>query len=384
MRSFITTLSIVLAIAFLCYTGLTNHLARNLAQELTRLEGTPHVPGAEMAAATAAFEAFDPADLMSLQDQRGLARALRFDRVGSLEYDVRKIEDQRRSLALRLKEAQERFAVLEKDATATAEEVEAAQRSMTGLEESSRDADRRIEDLGARIALGNWIAEGVDDPAHAEALARQLRQHKDALLGQLSTSGGVDVDDVHLGHLVDVAEGHVAPAHVATMQARLEQLRITRRASDLRTKMRRNGLDIEAALTGNPLDTWLIIMALLTCAVGIANAMLMSVTERIREIGTMKCLGAQDNLVIKLFLLESALLGVVGGGVGLLLGILVALGTGALQFGSFGFSQFPVLGGWGVLLLSIGCGLVLSTVAAVYPAYAASRMQPVDALRVDE
>ena len=49
---------------------------------------------------------------------------------------------------------------------------------------------------------------------------------------------------------------------------------------------------------------WLIGLSLLVCVVGIANAMLMSVTERFREIGTMKCLGALDSFIVKLFLLE--------------------------------------------------------------------------------
>ena len=52
-------------------------------------------------------------------------------------------------------------------------------------------------------------------------------------------------------------------------------------------------------------QTWLITLSLLVCVVGIANAMLMSVTERFREIGTMKCLGALDSFIVKLFLLES-------------------------------------------------------------------------------
>ena len=49
---------------------------------------------------------------------------------------------------------------------------------------------------------------------------------------------------------------------------------------------------------------WLVSMSLIVCVVGIANAMLMSVTERFREIGTMKCLGALDGFVVRLFLLE--------------------------------------------------------------------------------
>jgi ABC-type lipoprotein release transport system permease subunit len=63
-------------------------------------------------------------------------------------------------------------------------------------------------------------------------------------------------------------------------------------------------------------ETWLVIMSLLVCAVGITNSMLMAVTERFREIGTMKCLGALDLFVVELFLLESGLMGVIAAAAG--------------------------------------------------------------------
>src|SRR5205823_11951957 len=57
---------------------------------------------------------------------------------------------------------------------------------------------------------------------------------------------------------------------------------------------------------------WIVGLALMVAFVGILNAMLMSVTERFREIGTMKCLGALDGFIVRLFLLESLFQGVVG------------------------------------------------------------------------
>ena len=84
------------------------------------------------------------------------------------------------------------------------------------------------------------------------------------------------------------------------------------KSDEIYTLLRSAGINVEAAAEGNPLDRWLVSMALLTCTVGIANAMLMSVTERFREIGTMKCLGAENGTVVKLFLIESAMIGGVG------------------------------------------------------------------------
>jgi len=70
---------------------------------------------------------------------------------------------------------------------------------------------------------------------------------------------------------------------------------------------------------------WMIGLALMVAFVGILNAMLMSVTERFREIGTMKCLGALDSFIIKLFLIESLFQGVVGTVIGVLGGLLLSL-----------------------------------------------------------
>ena len=68
-----------------------------------------------------------------------------------------------------------------------------------------------------------------------------------------------------------------------------------------------SGVPIEASQAQK--NIWLVVMSLLVSAVGITNSMLMSVTERYKEIGTMKCLGALDNFIVKLFILVSGVLG---------------------------------------------------------------------------
>jgi hypothetical protein len=123
-------------------------------------------------------------------------------------------------------------------------------------------------------------------------------------------------------------------------------------------------------------QSWLVAMSLMVSVVGITNSMLMSVTERYKEIGTMKCLGALDNFIVRLFLLESGILGGLGSLVGALIGSLFILLTNIGVWGNLD---------WGKLLLSIlGCvtvGSILSIIAAVGPAIRASRMPPADAMR---
>lgn len=123
-------------------------------------------------------------------------------------------------------------------------------------------------------------------------------------------------------------------------------------------------------------NTWLVVMSLLVSVVGITNSMLMSVTERYKEIGTMKCLGALDNFIVKLFLLESGFLGFFGSLIGALIGALFILIT---KLGALGNLD------WGRLFVYlIGCvviGTILSIVAAMGPAMRAAKMAPVDAMR---
>jgi len=139
---------------------------------------------------------------------------------------------------------------------------------------------------------------------------------------------------------------------------------------------------------------WLVTLSLMVCVVGITNAMLMSVTERFREIGTMKCLGALDIFVVKLFLIESALQGIVGSATGAVIGFLLAFVRALFTFHAtdpetgnsywLAIRFFPGLALLGWLVVALAVGIALSIVAAIYPAIRAARMEPVQAMRVQE
>ena len=136
--------------------------------------------------------------------------------------------------------------------------------------------------------------------------------------------------------------------------------------------------------TGIPTkDKWLIIMSLIVCVVGITNSMLMSVTERYREIGTMKCLGALDHFVVILFLLESGFQGFAGALVGALIGLVASLLMGLANFGLDIFMDFPLLS---VLLWILGAsvlGMLLAVVGAAFPAWRAAKLPPAEAMRAE-
>ncbi len=124
-------------------------------------------------------------------------------------------------------------------------------------------------------------------------------------------------------------------------------------------------------------------ISFLVCMVGIANAMLMSITERYREIATMKCLGATDSYILSQFMMEAALQGFFGGLVGVVLGFAIATARSALSFGGHLWAYFPAGDVALCALFSLAAGVLLSALASIQPSWAASRMAPMEAMRVE-
>lgn len=130
-------------------------------------------------------------------------------------------------------------------------------------------------------------------------------------------------------------------------------------------------------------DSWLlmIILSLIVSAAGVLNSMLMAVTQRYREIGTMKCLGALNSFVLLSVLAESAVLGLAGSLLGLIFGALLAALLGMLESG-WGFLGALRLEALGLkVLLTLVTGMLLTTLGAAIPAIIASRLPPIEAMR---
>lgn len=134
----------------------------------------------------------------------------------------------------------------------------------------------------------------------------------------------------------------------------------------------------------SPKQRWIVILSLLVCVVGIVNAQLMAVTERFREIGTMKCLGALDRFILRLFFLEAGLQGIIGATVGALAGGGAALLSAWLRYGAAAIGQVSWSGVLASMGFAIGAGCILSIIGVFYPALLAARMQPVEAMRAEQ
>jgi len=122
-------------------------------------------------------------------------------------------------------------------------------------------------------------------------------------------------------------------------------------------------------------------ISLLVGGVGIANTMFTSVLERRKEIGVMKSIGAQNKDILSIFIIESALLGLVGGLVGAAIGLTLAITAASAANSALGNQIFTVSPSYPLLLGSIAFSLIIGVVSGLVPAYQASRLNPVEALR---
>ena len=122
-------------------------------------------------------------------------------------------------------------------------------------------------------------------------------------------------------------------------------------------------------------------ISLFVGGIGIMNTMYTSVLERTREIGIMKAIGARNSSIFSLFLVESGMLGMAGGAIGIFLGFLLAK---VVEFAGSAFLGAEILRAHFPMPLIIGAlafSFFVGTIAGTFPAVQASRLKPVDALR---
>jgi putative ABC transport system permease protein len=118
------------------------------------------------------------------------------------------------------------------------------------------------------------------------------------------------------------------------------------------------------------------LVALIAAGIGIMNIMLVSVTERTREIGIRKAVGARKSSILVQFLIEAIILCITGG----LLGIIIGIGIGNFA-GSFLSAQMAVPFDW--VIIGITLCIIVGLIFGTYPAYKAANLDPIESLRYE-
>jgi predicted lysophospholipase L1 biosynthesis ABC-type transport system permease subunit len=228
--------------------------------------------------------------------------------------------------------------------------------------------DARVETIGRQIQLPTRKAIEIAYKNIRMRLSRSL----------LVTSGIV----LALAFLMSVLSGD---AIVSSMRQWAATTQDRPDAQRLIALLQSHGVATESSdISNSRVQTrWVVSLALLVAFVGILNAMLMSVTERFREIGTMKCLGALDGFIVKLFLIESLFQGVAGTVMGVMFGLVLGLSGALVNYGRYVGKAFPTGSIALQILLCFVIGVGLTAIATVYPAWQAARMQPVEAMRAE-
>jgi putative ABC transport system permease protein len=134
-------------------------------------------------------------------------------------------------------------------------------------------------------------------------------------------------------------------------------------------------LDIYNQLTG---ATYLVLtaisaVALMIGGIGVMNIMLVSVTERTKEIGIRKAVGATERNILTQFLIEAMVLTGIGGIIGLIIGEIASLLVNR-------YSPLPAFVPWWAIVVGLGVSFAVGIVFGLYPAWKAARLNPIDAL----
>ncbi len=124
-------------------------------------------------------------------------------------------------------------------------------------------------------------------------------------------------------------------------------------------------------------------ISLLVGGIGIMNTMYTAVLERTREIGIMKAVGARNSDILTLFLIESGILGLVGGAIGVLIGVLLGVGASFFAGQALGTNLLQAYFPWYLLVGALLFSFLVGCASGVLPAIQASKLKPVDALRYE-
>lgn len=231
--------------------------------------------------------------------------------------------------------------------------------------ETIRIGQVRFEVIGVLSEKGPDLVGGDQDDVIYIPISTALRRlfnltYINAILARAKGGDTVDQAAAEIGAILRDRHRLGERPDDFTIQSQTEIIKTAKETS-------RTFTDLLSAVAG---------ISLLVGGVGILAIMLISIKERTREIGVRRAVGARRQEILLQFLVESLVLSVSGGLVGILLGIAIALGASYL-------TTWPLRLSWPAIAISFGFSALIGVLFGVYPAAKAARLDPIEALKAE-
>jgi putative ABC transport system permease protein len=259
-------------------------------------------------------------------------------------------------------------------------------------------SDADVRSLAKSAVIGQTVADELFPNQNPVGQTIRIRNLPFLIVGVLGAKGfnlfGQDQDDTvvvpYTSHmhrittrifvndiLVEAANDKV----IDSVQADITELLLTRHRSKEQDFTVRNQLELMQAVTATSRTMEFLIggvaaVSLFVGGIGIMNIMLVSVTERTREIGIRMAVGARAADILVQFLIEAVTLSAIGGSIGIAFGTLVSLGAAHLK-------NLPAVVPYNWIVIAFFSSALIGVISGFYPAWKASKLDPIDALRYE-
>jgi len=272
------------------------------------------------------------------------------------------------------------------------------------IERVFQDQDVKIEqgryfkEGESGIIIGKKTAEDMFDKEIQLRNSLTINREKFKVVGILEEMGIAEIDRAIILPLDVARDVFDKPKELSGILLHVQDgVDVEKVAKDVKTKLKRarNNENFEVYTPKellNQLNSILGIVqivlggiagiSLVVGGVGIMNAMYTSVLERTKEIGVMKAIGARNSDILKMFLVESGLMGLLGGIAGIIIGTTTGFLFGKIA-SQLGFGLLLIKIEWELLVFALLFAFFVGVISGTLPAFRAARLKPVDALRYE-